>query len=105
MNPDKVVRGRVGTFTDLPNIGPAMARDFAMLGFDGPAQLADADPLDLYVSLCREKHRYQDPCVLDVFMSVTDFLAGNPARPWWHFTETRKRRYAAAVLQARRDFA
>ncbi|HET7268219.1 MAG TPA: helix-hairpin-helix domain-containing protein [Oleiagrimonas sp.] len=105
MNPDKVVREHVRQFTDLPNIGPAMARDFAALGFDEPGQLAGADPLELYVSLCREKHRYQDPCVLDVFMSVTDFLAGSEAQPWWHFTEARKRRYAAAVLQARRDFA
>lgn len=104
MNPDKVVRERVRKFTDLPNIGPAMARDFAALGFDEPAQLAGADPLDLYVSLCREKRRYQDPCVLDVFMSVTDFLAGNPARPWWHFTEIRKRNYKTDVLQARRNF-
>lgn len=105
MNPDKVVREHVRLFTDLPNIGPAMARDFAALGFDEPGQLAGADPLELYVSLCRERRRYQDPCVLDVFMSVTDFLAGGKAQSWWHFTEIRKQRYATDVLQTCRDFA
>jgi hypothetical protein len=31
--------------------------------------------------------------VLDVFMSVTSFLLDGPARPWWCFTEQRKRQY------------
>jgi hypothetical protein len=31
--------------------------------------------------------------VLDVFMSVTDFLGGGAPRPWWEYTGERKRRY------------
>lgn len=80
-------------FTDLPNIGPAMARDFGMLGFSEPGQLIVADPLDLYRSLCSVTGMRQDPCVLDVFMSVTSFLGGDPPQPWWRFTEQRKRQY------------
>ena len=33
-------------------------------------------------------------CVLDVFLSITDFMAGNPPRVWWHYTAERKRTLA-----------
>ena len=93
MNPSRVVREEVKRFTDLPNVGPAAARDFEVLGYSEPGQLAGADPLDLYQSLCIATGTRQDLCVLDVFMSVTSFLAGGPPEPWWHFTERRKQRY------------
>ncbi len=93
MHPSKVVREEVRRFTDLPNIGPAAARDFELLGFKEPGQLLGADPLELYQSLCIATGARQDPCVLDVFMSVTSFLEGSPPQPWWHFTEQRKHRY------------
>lgn len=80
-------------FSDLPNIGPASAKDFALLGFEHPSALKGADPLALYDALSRITGTYQDPCVLDVFMSVVDFLDGNPPKPWWHFTDARKQRY------------
>jgi len=94
MHPDKVDRARLRAFTDLPNIGPAMARDFETLGFTSPAQLAGQDPLAMYDALCAATGVRQDPCVLDVFMSVTRFLAGESPRPWWAFTAERKRLYA-----------
>ncbi len=93
MNPAKVDRARLARFTDLPNIGPAMAKDFVTLGYFAPSQLLGADPLALYQALCLASGSRQDPCVLDVMMSVTDFLGGAPAKPWWHYTETRKQRY------------
>jgi Pathogenicity locus len=93
MNPAKVVRNKVRRFSDLPNIGPASAKDFELLGFKKPGDLKGADPLDLYNALCSITGTYQDPCVLDVLMSVVDFLDGNPPRVWWHFTEQRKQRY------------
>lgn len=93
MNPSKVVRDQVQRFTDLPNIGPAMAKDFELLGYSAPPQLYGADPLELYHALCIATGTRQDPCVLDVFMSVTSFLQGEPAEPWWHFTEKRKQMY------------
>lgn len=37
MHPQKVAREKVYRFTDLPNIGPATARDFELLGFSEPA--------------------------------------------------------------------
>jgi len=93
MNPQKVVREKIRYFTDLPNIGAAAARDFEVLGFSEPGQLVDADPLHLYETLCLVTGTRHDPCVLDVFMSVTDFLAGGEPKPWWHFTELRKKKY------------
>lgn len=102
MNPAKVVRERIRRFEDLPNIGPAMARDFVLLGYTSPGELAGADPLQLYESLCHATGARQDPCVLDVFMSVTDFLGGADAAPWWHYTEQRKHRYGDRLPPAAR---
>ncbi len=93
MNPARVCRAQVNKFTDLPNVGAAMARDFARLGFTSPDQLAGRDPYQLYQALCRETRTRQDPCVLDVFMSVTRFLAGESPKPWWNYTAERKRRW------------
>jgi hypothetical protein len=93
MNPAKVVREEVRRFTDLPNIGPAAAKDFELLGFTAPGQLVGKDPFELYQSLCIATGTRQDPCVLDVFMSVTSFLGGEAPKPWWYFTKQRKSQY------------
>jgi hypothetical protein len=93
MNPAKIVRGKVRRFIDLPNIGPAGAKDFALLGFKEPSELVGKDPLKLFDALCAATGTRQDPCVLDVLMSVTHFLDGGEPAPWWHFTEQRKREY------------
>lgn len=90
MNPAKVRRDRLLALTDLPNIGPAMARDLRLLGFERPAQLAGQDPQALYDRLCELTGARQDPCVLDVFVSVTRFMDGKEPRPWWHYTPERK---------------
>ena len=93
MHPAKVVRARVKQLTDLPNVGAATARDLVLIGIVAPGDLAGKDPLQLYRALCRKTGTRQDPCVLDVFMSLTRFMAGDPAQPWWACTEERKRRY------------
>ncbi len=90
MNPAKVRRDRLLALTDLPNIGPAMARDLRLLGFEHPAQLAGQNPQVLYERLCVLTGVRQDPCVLDVFVSVTRFIDGEEPRPWWHYTPERK---------------
>jgi hypothetical protein len=100
MHPQKVVRERVKRFTDLPNIGPAAARDFELLGYTEPAQLVGVNPYALYTSLCIASGVRQDPCVLDVFMSVTDFLSGGAPQPWWHYTSRRKLQYGQLQTNA-----
>ena len=90
MSPHKVNRARVKQLTDLPNVGRATADDLRLLGFHSPTQLADECPFDMYERLCQKTGFRHDPCVIDVFMSVTHFMKGEPPRPWWEFTETRK---------------
>jgi hypothetical protein len=91
MHPDKVRRDHLDRLTDLPNVGPAMARDLQHLGIRAPADLRGEDPYVLYERLCQLTGQRQDPCVLDVFISLTRFMAGDPAQPWWAYTEERKR--------------
>jgi len=95
MNPAKVERDRVRQLMDLPNVGPAMAKDLKFIGINAPEQLVGKDPLKLYQSLCRQRGARQDPCVLDVFISITCFMNGDEPRPWWAYTEERKRRYGS----------
>lgn len=91
MNPAKVDRTRLTYLEDLPNIGKAMAGDFRLLGIRTPDDLVGRDAFDLYEALCNATNSRQDPCVLDVFMSVVSFMNGGPALSWWAFTRERKR--------------
>lgn len=91
MNPVKVSRGEVRRLTDLPNIGKAMARDLRLIGISEPSQLLGRSAMEMYRDLCRITDTLHDPCVIDVFMSVASFMSGGEPRPWWSFTEERKR--------------
>lgn len=90
MNPARVRREAVRTLTDLPNVGPAAATDLRLLGIEHPEQLAGRDPKQLYDALCQRTGVRHDPCVIDVFTSVTAFLAGDEPKPWWAYTAQRK---------------
>lgn len=93
MNPARVDRSRVEQLTDLPNVGPSVAGDLRLIGIETPAQVAGRDPVELYETLCARTGVRHDPCVLDVFMSITRFMDGEPPRPWWDFTSERKARF------------
>ncbi len=90
MHPTKVDRSRLKNLTDLPNIGKASAADLVLLGYLQPSDLIGADPLQMYHELCLKTGVRHDPCVIDVFMSVTRFMNGEPPRLWWDFTDERK---------------
>ncbi|MEO7116431.1 MAG: helix-hairpin-helix domain-containing protein [Caldimonas sp.] len=79
----------------LPNIGPSLAADLRRIGIQRPAELRGQDPLALYRRLCEATGHRQDPCVLDTFMAVSDFMRGGPAAPWWNFTAERKATFGA----------
>lgn len=83
----------VKKFTDIPNVGPAMTRDFLLLGISKPAQLTKKDPYKLYKQLEKLTGSRQDPCVLDTYIAVIDFMNGAPAKPWFAYTGERKRKY------------
>ncbi len=91
MNPAKVDRKRTLQLEDLPNIGKACARDLRLLDIQAPADLIEQDPFEMYDRLCTITGIRHDPCMLDVFISVTRFMQGGPALSWWSFTEERKR--------------
>ncbi len=98
MNPTKVNRDRLDKLTDLPNIGPSIAGDLELLGIKSPRALIGCDPLEMYKTLCTTTGVRHDPCVLDVFISITRFMEGEDAKPWWDYTEERK-----AILSASRQ--
>jgi hypothetical protein len=77
----------------LPNIGPSLAADLRSLGICHPRELVTSDPFVLYRALCTLTGRRQDPCVLDTFMAITDFMRGAKAAPWWAYTAQRKLRF------------
>ena len=95
MHPARVDRQRVQQLTDLPNVGPACARDLQLLGIQSPAQLRGRDAYAMYRELCARSGQRHDPCVIDVFLSITDFIEGGAPQPWWAYTAARKQALAA----------
>ena len=79
----------------LPNIGPSLAADLRRIGIARPGELRGQDPLVLYRRLCEATGQRQDPCVLDTFMAVVDFMRGAAAAPWWKYTAERKATFGA----------
>ena len=86
---------------DLISIGPAMLRDFELLGIRSVAQLAKQDPKRLYARLGHVAKEHQDICVLDVFEAAVA-QARNPRLParkcrWWWWSEKRKKNGRSAT--------
>ena len=79
---------------DLISIGPAMLRDFELLGIHSVAQLARQNPQRLYEKLGRVARQHQDICVLDAFCAAIA-QAKNPRLAaekcqWWYWSKKRK---------------
>lgn len=84
---------------DLISVGPAMLRDFELLGIRSVKQLGKQNPARLYQRLCRISGQQQDICCLDVF-SAAVAQARNPLLPaeqcqWWYWSRRRKEKNAA----------
>ncbi len=80
-------------FQDIPNVGPRIEHDLMLLGIKTPKTMASKDAYVLYRKLENVTGSRQDPCVLDTFMAVVDFMQGAPAHPWFYYTKERKRKY------------
>jgi len=87
----KIDRDCVHELEDLPNVGASIAADLRRIGIYKPGELAGKDPFALYEQLGQAMGVRQDPCLLDVLISVVRFMAGGPPLPWWAFTAERKR--------------
>ena len=82
------------TLSDLGSVGPAMVRDFQLLGITRVEQLVGRDPEQLYHKLCGITGSKQDICVLDVFRCAVA-QAENPElsaekRQWFYWSRVRK---------------
>jgi Pathogenicity locus len=81
---------------DLISIGPAMLKDFEMLGIRSVKELARKDPQRMYERMKRLTGQRQDPCVLDTFCAAVA-QAKNPRLAaekcqWWWWSKKRKQR-------------
>lgn len=83
---------------DLVSVGPAMLRDFEMLGVRTISQLARQSPRKMYDRLCRITRQSIDVCCLDTFQAAVA-QARNPLLPakkcqWWYWSRLRKELHA-----------
>jgi nucleotidyltransferase/DNA polymerase involved in DNA repair len=83
---------------DLISVGPAMLRDFKLVGIRNVKQLARQDPARLYQKLCQLTGERIDICCQDVF-SAAVAQALNPLLPaeqcqWWYWSRQRKANHA-----------
>lgn len=83
----------VKNFHDIPNVGKRMTEDFLSLGIKTPQGLKGKSAITLYKKICKQTGVRHDPCVLDTYMAVIDFVNGAPAKPWWFYTNERKRSF------------
>jgi len=88
----------VGRLSDLVSVGPAMLRDFELLGVRTIEQLARRNPEKLYEQLCERTGKAVDICCLDVFRAAVAQARSRtlgtrlPAaqRNWWYWSRWRK---------------
>ena len=83
-------RKTVSKLDKLPNIGPKISADLELIGINHPKQLIGKNPFKLHEKLCQLTNTKHDPCVIDVFMAVIDFMEGGEVKVWWEFTAKRK---------------
>ena len=92
---------------ELISIGPAMLRDFELLGIHTVAQLGRENPERMYERLNRATGTRQDPCVLDTFCAAVA-QARNPRLPaeqcqWWYWSRKRKEPRGNAKFENRKS--
>lgn len=80
---------------DLISVGPAMIRDFHLLGVHTVTDLARRNPDRMYAQLERVAPQHMDICVLDAFRAAIA-QARNPRSPaeqcqWWWWSAQRKK--------------
>jgi len=90
-NPD---RKTVQRLEELPNIGKAAAVDLRLIGIRHPQDLIGKNPYHLFDELRRVTGKEHDARVIDVFLSVVDFMEGGEPAPWWKFSAERRRYFA-----------
>lgn len=81
---------------DLISVGPAMLRDFKILGIRSVKQLARQNPARLYQQLCKTTGQRIDICCQDVFSAAVaqarNLLLPPEQCQWWYWSRQRKAR-------------
>ena len=90
---------------DLISVGPALLKDFDLLGVRTVAQLRTRSPERMYRRLCTLKKQRVDPCCLDVFVAAVA-QARNPELAieqcqWWFWSRVRKGKGRPGVSRER----
>ena len=91
-------RSEITELQEIPNVGPATAGNFNLLGISAPSDLIGRDPYQLFDQLCQMTGKAHDPCVIDIFISAVRFMEGARPKKWWEYTAERKR-YPIAVYR------
>ena len=100
--PKKNARTHERQLGELVSIGPAMLRDFELLGIRSISELARQNPQRMYEKMERATGQRQDPCVLDTFCAAVA-QAKNPRLEakkcqWWWWSRKRKKRSKEAKI-------
>jgi hypothetical protein len=88
---------------DLAGVGPAMLKDFDILGIRSVEELSRQEATELYERLCRVTNQKQDICVLDTFRAAVA-QARDPDLPtekrnWWYWSRARKAAHPRKAAQ------
>lgn len=75
----------------LKNVGKATFTDLEILGIASIAQLAQANPDELFNRLQILTGLRQDPCVWDVFAAIIHEAKTGEKTSWWEWTKVRKK--------------
>jgi hypothetical protein len=85
---------KIGTNSDLqriPGVGPRIAEDLRLLRYRSVADLAAANPEEMYDRLCKKKGCPIDRCVLYVFRAACYFANRKKHDPellkWWNWSD------------------
>jgi hypothetical protein len=76
----------------LKNVGPATYQDLIKLSITNIADLAKADPDELYIRIQEITKQKHDPCAWDVFAAIIHEAKTGIKEPWWQWTAVRKDR-------------
>jgi len=94
MNTTTTMQKALRRLQTLPGIGPSMAADLLLLGYDSPHDLVGADPVRMLERLEEARGIRQDPCVLDVFQCAVYVASSADPDPelskWWTWSQLRK---------------
>ena len=81
----------VAEFRQIPGVGKTLAQDFWDIGLRSMNDLKNADPVALYIALCKFQNTKVDRCMLYVFRCAVYFASHKNHDPellkWWNWKD------------------